>query len=614
MLSTIARLLRPSFCPLTVLLLALAAGCGGNAKKPGPTAAELAEYQARTDRVKAWEDAVRDKTGEHHTLLTRATTDLKKELEAAIRAVPADDEAKSRALKEELHAFAGDDDVLPTNPATLEAAKRYVNDRLTAERAILAALDDLKSRQPKEDARRPVDMHVVRRLEEVSQEAKGGIARMTQAVETLAAVDPTAVWPAVAVAESVTPPPIVAPPTTPLPPSTDPPSTTVARTDRRPDVPPVAEPVEPVAPTPADPAPNPPVRPAKSFLGPPPAGWSVSVDPGPRSEPVPPQLSYRLPVTPSSVIYPAGVPRFAAVGEGSGWIESITVYDLHTGEALGTAGGFRARIVPARNAGPALSADGTLFAINNSTAEGVVVGNVRTKKPVAVLKYPEGEAAILFPANDRLVAVRDQAPARLWSLPGGELLRTFPVAEDVSPDSGTIVCSPGGRFLVVGIGGSPPEAAVFYDLTTGQEVGRLAPPPTSPTETIIKGMAFSPDGTEFAMFVFGMRTGAFSIGEGMQVWDVETGRLVYARPFDKAGEGQLVSVSAKPVQWFPDAKGWLLLQRHVVDRETARLVGRIESEGDTFSHQATTLLDDTRALRTFGGSILAPVEVQRTAR
>lgn len=589
------------------LLLVVAVGCGsgGEAKKE-PTPEELAEYQEAVKKIADWEDEIRWLRGKHHTAVKVHVDALKNTLAQAAKDT-ADDDATTRAVKEELFAFAKDQTDVPTNPITLEAAKSYVDERLALERAFMETLKEVKSRRPQPHASRPISMHADRGLEEMNEETAVAIAAMVSAEQAVAAVDPSAPWPVVAATD---PPPEIALNPDPM---NEPRVVTLPPRETKPpvDTPMPKPPVEPKPPTISIAKPDPEKSKPKEFLGPAPANWAVVVDPGPKPEPVPAELAYQFPrVMKGGVIFTPGRSRVLAQGIGPSYIEGVRLHDLHTGQVLGEASGFSAKLDEIKTTGPAISPDGTYLALHNSTAGGIAIGNILTKKPVALLPYPDDSVVIQFPTKDRVLAMSEDSPARLWSLPDGGLVREFPVVEEIADEAGTIVCSPGGRFVAVSTEGSPPELLVFYDLETGREAGRIKPPGHQRVDATIRGLAFSPDGTELAMYVFGLPVG-LSIGHGLLVYDVETGRLLEARPVS-GGSGIGSGAMVEPLQWFPDGKGWLLEHRYVIDRRTLKITDTVKPGGELFNYQYTKVLDDTRVLYAgVGGSMLLPKTVNR---
>lgn len=126
--------------------------------------------------------------------------------------------------------------------------------------------------------------------------------------------------------------------------------------------------------------------------------------------------------------------------------------------------------------------------------------------------------------------------------------------------------SPGGRYA---IGYFPKEKSVsLFELPTGQTVGSLKIP-SDLQGTQCLGIAFAPEGDEFAVIVNGRFLDPVLLN-----YDAKTGRLLHqVKPevgsrFDwgeRSGQKQ-------DVQYLSGKRGWMLFAKHVIDRETGKVL------------------------------------------
>lgn len=345
-------------------------------------------------------------------------------------------------------------------------------------------------------------------------------------------------------------------------------------------------------------------------------GWTSLVDPpGERLE-LPAKLPYQAlgAPNPGMLLYPPGALSHMAIGVGSGSIEGFAICDLKTGKSVAVLRGLDIRPEPQSIGGPALSRDGSYFALFDDTKKAVLVRKVKTGEALPPLAIDDSRVGLFFPKADQLLAVptSGKSPAKRWALPSGKLLESFPVVASPSTEAGRMACSPGGRYLAVAAEGSLPHFVYFYDLETGKKVATFeAPGGSNNLKPWFTAVAFSQDGTEFAAYVAGVQVGQ-NAGETMNCWDLKTGELVYQKILDRAGRGALgANLGPEPLQWFPDGKGWLLFQQFVVDRDKAAIIQVIDAGGDSFGHFGTKLLDNHRVLASAGSGRMKVVEVRR---
>lgn len=528
--------------------------------KPTPSE-QFQAAKARTD----WLNRVSEIEKQYQTTFRESAGRLQQAmLDHAQLASKAGRKDDKNRLYEERNKMAGGDVLLPASPEVRDEALAYADERLLVSKSLLQELARLRENTPEQA--NEIDRA---KLDKLQTTISDDVARYGVAREQVAA----------------------------LPRSTS--DNKVAKVGPdKPRINPVPEPASPGS----TPKSIPPVDSGekREFLGPAPAKWQVDVDPPTAKVEWPDSLNYQLTADPMRVVHPRGPSRFIVVGDRTGHFNAVTLYDLGTGKAIGGGSGFHEGDVE-------VSPDGTWLAFHH-ISDKIMVGNLKTKKPVAQIDR-ENVDFILFPRADQILGM-DTETVQLWQLPSGKPIRSFPVAEEKISHPR---CSPGGRYLAFAGPDTNASSVIVYDLQTGLKAGEFQTAGQgNAVKPTIQGLAFSHDGREIAAFVSGFKTGAFSIGEAMQVWDTATGRLVYLRVLDRGpGRGALTIGCPQPLQWFPDGKGWVLFQRYIVDRKAAAVVADTNFKSVTSGHRAVTVLDNERVLQPNTGNILTPTKVQR---
>lgn len=269
----------------------------------------------------------------------------------------------------------------------------------------------------------------------------------------------------------------------------------------------------------------------------------------------------------------AGLSEFVAVGS--------AVFDLATGEKVGKIEG-QGEFEPTHRA---LSADGLLFAVAYLKKTRAVSGAVSTESLVDIIDCEEGELLktlelsakgasgrpvplrmffMRFLGSDRLLCAGRQGVAptvTVWDIETGELDESFQSEEF---DRHTVAISPDGKHLAA----VDSTQVMVYDLGQGKEVGPMPMPEGRSRAPFLncRGAAYSPDGKELAVLIPVKDTHRI-VCWGGQGKDLE---VVFDQVFDTPlpGDGS----EEAQLQWTPEASGWLVCGRQIVDRETKRVV------------------------------------------
>ena len=272
---------------------------------------------------------------------------------------------------------------------------------------------------------------------------------------------------------------------------------------------------------------------------------------------------------------PSGV---VAVGQNAAKRDKREVWDLMTSQKIGTIPGFG--VATTMNA---ISPDGHYFAgvgSPNMFEKTVGIWDVIERGPAG--KIPLGRVpffeGIAIPRNDLLVTM-DRETIGAWKLPGGEA--AFEIKPTQPVKSETAAFSPGGHYLaVLGRTQEHWETVIsFYELQTGQLEGELELPEYDlgfATRLSVRGMAFSPDGTEFAVIADTRQCSK------LLIWSLADGSIVDHMTFKKTlkeeafGDAPFAShKKAEPLVFFPGGRRLLVYEIGILDREVGAGVWRL---------------------------------------
>ncbi|HEV7280300.1 MAG TPA: hypothetical protein VGN57_08825 [Pirellulaceae bacterium] len=358
------------------------------------------------------------------------------------------------------------------------------------------------------------------------------------------------------------------------------------------------------------------------FLGPAPIRWKVAVDPSATPAARGGRVTYRGidGVRPEHMLYPSGPATFTQAGFGSDGLEGLRLIELRTGRTLsGTSFGGAVGPETGVTRGSALAPAGDRWSMldDPSSHEFFLMDPRREgmNRPAATIRFRNDPPIILLPTSDRAVTIdAEERVVTSYSLPSGARNAEAELFATPSVLPGRFATSPGGRYLVVSDDSPRPTSARFIDLQSGEEVGALELPGREVVPHFI-AFAFSHDGKEFAALMANVppAEGVGPAREGIVVWDVASGRPTYARPID----GLLEPTNKRsdyPLQWFPDGRGWLAMQRFVIDREQGRVSQTLEGYSDSvYGQNGAKILNDSQILVAESASSLVVQEATRIA-
>jgi hypothetical protein len=361
---------------------------------------------------------------------------------------------------------------------------------------------------------------------------------------------------------------------------------------------------------------------ASEFLGPPPIRWNVVVDPPATPSPRIGRVTYRGldEVLPAHTLYPPGPATFVQAGYGSERFRGLRLIDLRTGRTVADLD-FGDEIGPeiGLTRGSALAPAGDRWSmLEDESSKEYHLLDPRfdgMDRPAVTIRFRGPRPTILLPTSDRAVTVdAEERVVTSYALPAGTRNAEVELFATPSTLPGRIATSPGGRYVVVSDDSPRPTSARFVDLSSGEEVGALELPGREVVPHFL-AFAFSPDGKHFAACMANVppADGVGVAREGIVVWDVATGRPTYATAIDG-----LLDPASKPsdypLQWFPDGRGWLVMQRFVVDREQGRVSQTLAGYSDpVYGQNGAKILNDSQILVAEGSSGLVVQEVTRVA-
>ena len=318
----------------------------------------------------------------------------------------------------------------------------------------------------------------------------------------------------------------------------------------------------------------------------PPDFWSVSVDPPPVPivfEPKKKIVKVKVPIgagnrrsTTEDIIYPVVPSQFVAVGTNAQKKDNREIWNLGTGEKVGTITGLGVETFDG-----ALSPDGKYFAARagrNGTT--ISVYNIEEKKALGDLEAERllgGFTTVAIPKPNMVVAINSfgNGTAYVWELPGGTKLRDIPLGWNRTP----VVFSPGGRYMAQSRREHSSEEIWIHELETGDVAGKLSMPSYDIGWGLsVEGIAFSPDGKELAANVNGWSCAK------VLIWNVADGALVDHMTFPKKLKEFVPNAprEATPLTWFPGNKRLLAFEHAIVDRDMGTVIWQIPKSSVDF--------------------------------
>ena len=260
--------------------------------------------------------------------------------------------------------------------------------------------------------------------------------------------------------------------------------------------------------------------------------------------------------------------------------EHREIWDLSTNRRIGTTRGLRTH---SENLGgyyrpiSSLSPDGRLFVTQGIGVFDLAIWDVLGERQLGVVTPEHAPSAgLTFAAlanRQRLLACGFGTPFQMLDVAGaaGRQMERFP--RDMTFDHRSLALSPGGRFVAVY--DKSQLLLRFYDTESGTPAGQLAPPFKSVTATQCEGIAFSTDGREVAALLL---DGGDSY---LACWDLRTGGVTARINFGGNVRAILNAPFAylyAPLEWFPDARRWLVCGQGIVDRHAGKLSSILPDE------------------------------------
>ena len=315
--------------------------------------------------------------------------------------------------------------------------------------------------------------------------------------------------------------------------------------------------------------------------------WEVKVDPP--DEPVEIDARKKIYATfPKNatveVVYPDGPSSLVALGSNKNPREVREIRDVQANRRIGAV---RASVIA--GARTALSPDGLFFAAWPTGQNRIGVWDVKAERPHGVVTSGENSdpRLLMFAGLERLIAIGNNDELLVWTMPGGEPVGTISLPRI----RGSVVAglTPGGRFLALAATEEKRPLIRVFNLATGDTAGEINFEGFGKSPPVCRGIAFSPDGLELAalcetsgeakLFVFRVAKGTLSA----------TIRIAGGLPEQTA----LGAAQARPLEWFPGRKRWLVDGRSVIDRAAGKVVWYVSDED---SQIPTRVLDEDRVL------------------
>ena len=310
--------------------------------------------------------------------------------------------------------------------------------------------------------------------------------------------------------------------------------------------------------------------------------WSLSADPSP----VTPnwqvtsgqviEAANGLSSSANDFLRPATLAPILLTGNGSGSTRRV-VWDLSNFSQLGTIDGR----IDTVSGTCAISPDGKHFVVTKKksfTSIGAEIWSVAENKKQKTLDLcPTAETVVWsgFLSESQLLTIHEAVPGqvsfRITSLtadPKAPPAAAFPGPRNV--DKRCFSVSPGGRFLAAT---TKENAILITDLKTKSAPTRLVPPNST---GLIKGLSFSPDGTELSAIFVQQGAGRQELNLiEIVAWSLADGQLSFEmKDFQIEGSNDFANPTGPLIalEWLPDGSAILIGNQTLVDRNTS-LVG-----------------------------------------
>jgi hypothetical protein len=195
--------------------------------------------------------------------------------------------------------------------------------------------------------------------------------------------------------------------------------------------------------------------------------------------------------------------------------------------------------------------------------EGVVVMPPLAKLPKGQVPYTipipktARERHLEFLADDRLLITYMEGLAPRFDLvdwKNKQVVKSIVTANDHRP--GAIAVSPGRKYFAH----AGEKDVRVYKAATGDLVGTLGLDKDRPAHAECRGLAFSLDGTELALYF------NHQFKNQLACWDVKTGNTLVHHVLDKELPNPNTFNRSHVLQFLPDKSGWLANSQVIVDR------------------------------------------------